>query len=205
MAAPAQPSEIARETLRRLAMNKTPPTPNNYRAIYHEITGSKVVEPFPESSLKALHASLPRDTPEQVRFARQLETAIGAGNWQSFGTALTELLGKPGAEPLAWSALIKELVQQLDAHHAGLTSAKKRESVEHVLAASSSPELLYSVCSRHFAHGRTPVSEHRKPYLRQRLESPSSPPAASEPPAARRSLLHAINRHRAAVLANSRS
>jgi diguanylate cyclase len=141
---PTQPSEVARETLRRLAMNKTPPTPDNYRATYHEITGSKIVEPFPERSLKTLHAALPRDTPEQTRFARQFESAIAAGNWDSFGTALNELLGKHGGEPLAWSTLIRELVQQFDTHHAGLTPAKKKETVEHVLSASSSPDLLFS-------------------------------------------------------------
>jgi diguanylate cyclase len=125
-------------------MNKTPPTPDNYRASYHEITGSKIIEPFPERSLKALHAALPRDTKEQTRFARQFESAIAGGNWDSFGTALIDLLAKPGAEPLAWSTLIRELVQQLDTHHAGLTAAKKKETVEHVLSASNSPELLYS-------------------------------------------------------------
>ena len=182
MAAPTQPSEIARETLRRLAMNKTPPTPNNYRAIYHEITGSKVVEPFPESSLKALHASLPRDTAEQVRFARQLETAIGAGNWQSLGTALAELLAKPGAEPLGWSALIKELVQQLDAHHVGLTSAKKRETVEHLLSSSSSPELLYSrLQSALRSWSRTPVDDNGdvRPDAPEASPIPPAPAAAS--------------------------
>lgn len=144
MPKPTTPSETARETLRRLAMNKRPPTPDNYRAIYHEITGSKDVEPFPERSLKILHAALPRDTPEQIRFARQFETVIASGNWDSLGAALTELLAKPGAEPLAWSALIRDLVQQLDTHHSGLTAAKKKETVEHVLSASNSPELLFS-------------------------------------------------------------
>lgn len=139
-----QPLEIARETLRRLAMNKTPPTPDNYRAIYHEITGSKIVEPFPERSLKALHASLPRDTQEQTRFARQFETAIAGGDWDSFGAALTELLGKPSTEPLGWSVLIRELVQQLVTQHAGLTATKKKEMVDHILSASSSPELLFT-------------------------------------------------------------
>lgn len=141
---PTQPSEVARETLRRLAMNKTPPTPDNYRATYHEITGSKIVESFPERSLKALHATLPRDTPEQTRFARQFESAIASGNWDSFGAALNELLGKHGGEQLAWSTLIRELVQQFDNHHAGLTSAKKKETVEHVISASGTPELLFS-------------------------------------------------------------
>jgi diguanylate cyclase len=157
---PTQPSEVARETLRRLAMNKTPPTPDNYRATYHEITGSKIVEPFPERSLKAIHAALPRDTPEQTRFARQFESAIAAGNWDSFGTALNELLGKHGGEPLAWSTLIRELVQQFDTHHVGLTPAKKKETVEHVLSASGTPELLFSRLQsavRSWSH--TPVGE----------------------------------------------
>ena len=88
MSKPMQPLEIARETLRRLAMNKTPPTPDNYRTLYHEITGSKVVEPFPEKALKTVHAELPRDTPEQTRFARQFEAAIASGNWRdSMATA----------------------------------------------------------------------------------------------------------------------
>ena len=144
MTKPTQPFEIARETLRRLAMNKTPPTPDNYRSIYHEITGSKIAEPFPERSLKALHAALPRDSAEQIRFARQLETSIAGANWDGLGAALNDLLVKPGAEPLAWSSLIRDLVQQFDTHHAGLTTAKKKETVDHVLSVSNSPELLFS-------------------------------------------------------------
>ncbi|OHC64108.1 MAG: diguanylate cyclase [Rhodocyclales bacterium RIFCSPLOWO2_02_FULL_63_24] len=181
MAKPSQPSEVARETLRRLAMNKTPPTPDNYRAIYHEITGSKIVEPFPERSLKTLQSALPRDTQEQVRFARQFETAIASGNWDSFGSALIDLVAKPGAEPLAWSALIRELVQQLDTHHAGLTAAKKKETVEHVLSASSSPELLYSRLQsalRSWSH--TPVSDGAEMVSAATSESsPAAPLAAA--------------------------
>jgi diguanylate cyclase len=144
MTKPTQPLEIARETLKRLVMNKTPPTPDNYRTAYHDITGAKIVEAFPERSLKALHAALPRDTQEQIRFARQFEAAIASGTWDSFGTALIDLLAKSGVEPLAWSTLIRELVLQLDTHHAGLTTAKKKEAVEHVLSVSGSPELLFS-------------------------------------------------------------
>ena len=32
-----QPSDIARETLRQLALRRIAPTPDNYRALYHEI------------------------------------------------------------------------------------------------------------------------------------------------------------------------
>jgi diguanylate cyclase len=47
----SQPSDIARETLRQLAMRRTPPTPDNYRALYHEIAGTAAVDSFPEKSL----------------------------------------------------------------------------------------------------------------------------------------------------------
>ncbi|MCK9388604.1 MAG: GGDEF domain-containing protein [Sulfuritalea sp.] len=186
MAKPTQPSEIARETLRRLAVNKTPPTPDNYRTIYHDITGSQIVEPFPERSLKALHASLPRATPEQVRFARQFETAIAAGNWESFGAALTDLLGKSGAEPLAWSTLIRELIQQFDTHHAGLTAAKKKETVEHVLAVSGTPELLFSRLQsavRSWSH--TPVGDNTELVSGVIPEASSSSPASQAGPGTR--------------------
>ena len=179
MPKPTQPLEIARETLRRLSMNKTPPTPDNYRTAYHEITGSKIVEPFPERALKALHAALPRDTQEQTRFARQFETAIAAGDWDRFGAALIDLFAKPGAEPLAWSALIRELVQQLDTHHAGLTATKKKETVEHVLSVSNSPELLYSRLQsalRSWSH--TPVGDNTELLSADAPEAPLLSPAA---------------------------
>ncbi len=143
MTKPTQPLDIAREALRRLVSSKTPPTPDNYRTAYHEIAGSRPADAFPERSLKTLHAELPRQTPEQIRFARQVEAAIATSNWQAFGHAVTELLAKPAAEPLAWAPLIHELLQQLETHHAGITTAKKKEAVEHVLAASGTPELLF--------------------------------------------------------------
>jgi len=143
MSKPTQPLDIAREALRRLVSSKTPPTPDNYRTAYHEISGSRPADAFPERSLKTLHSELPRQTPEQIRFARQVEAAIAASNWQAFGHAVTELLAKPATEPLAWAPLIHDLLQQLETHHAGITTAKKKEAVEHVLAASGTPELLF--------------------------------------------------------------
>ncbi|MDP1734859.1 MAG: GGDEF domain-containing protein [Sulfuritalea sp.] len=186
MTKPTQPFEIARETLRRLAMNKTPPTPDNYRSIYHEITGSKIAEPFPERSLKALHAALPRDSAEQIRFARQLETAIAGANWDGLGAALNDLLAKPGAEPLAWSSLIRDLVHQFDTHHAGLTAAKKKETVEHVLSVSNSPELLFSRLQsavRSWSH--TPVGESSELAPDVAPDSSDTVPAPAAAPAGR--------------------
>lgn len=138
------PSEIARETLKRLALQRTPPTPDNYRTLYHEIAGTVASETFPDKALKNIAASLPRTTQEQARFARQFEGAVGDKNWDSLKTTLADLLSKTAGEPLNWSALIRELLMRLESRQAELTPARKREALEHVLAASSSPDLLYT-------------------------------------------------------------
>ncbi|WIM06701.1 MAG: diguanylate cyclase [Candidatus Nitricoxidivorans perseverans] len=83
------PSEIARETLRQLAMRRTLPTPDNYRALYDEIAGN------------------------------------------------------PPVEPLHWSDLIRGLVAQYEARHAGVTPARKRKMLDHVLVSSGTPEKLF--------------------------------------------------------------
>ncbi len=138
------PSELARETLRRLAQQRTPPTPDNYRALYHEIAGTVATEAFPEKALKALAGALPRGTAEQARFGRALDGAIGEKNWDAVKTALTDLLDKNAAEPPNWSALIRELLTRLETRQAELTPARKREALDHVLAASAAPDLLYA-------------------------------------------------------------
>ncbi len=143
MADTQNPSELARETLRQLAMRRVAPTPDNYRALYHEIAGTTAAETFPERSLKAMASGLPRATPEQARFARQLEGAIGEGNWDGIKTTLGDLLNKAAAAPPNWGALIRELLAQIETRHAGVTSAKKREALDHVLAASGTPDVLF--------------------------------------------------------------
>ncbi|MDD5250745.1 MAG: diguanylate cyclase [Rhodocyclaceae bacterium] len=139
-----QPSEIAREAFRRLATHRTPPTPDNYRALYDEIAGTASADVFPDKTLKSLIASLPRTTAEQSRYARQVETAIGEKSWDGLKAALTEVFARIGAEPPNWAALIRDMLLQVEARHAGLTPAKKREALDHVLTASGTPDVLYN-------------------------------------------------------------
>lgn len=141
MADPRNPSEVARETLRQLALRRQPPTPDNYRSLYHEIAGTTAVEAFPERALKTLAAALPKTTPEQLRFARQLDNAVANDSWEGLQAALAELLNR--AAPPNWGSLIRELLTQFESRHAGVTAAKKRESLEHVLAASGSADKLH--------------------------------------------------------------
>ena len=141
------PFEIARETLRLLATRRIPPTPDNYLTLYHEISGTKPSkEAFPEKQLRALAAALPKSTPEQLRLARQLEEAVKAANWDDFREYLAQFVNALAeAQKLAWSELISNLIRQWDAKHVGLTAARKRESLDHVLAgAGANPETLFN-------------------------------------------------------------
>jgi len=141
------PSEIARETLRLLASRRTPPTPDNYLTIYHEIAGIKPsAEAFPEKQLRLLSNALPKATAEQLRLARHLDEAVQKANWDDYRNHLVEFItALTESQKLAWAELIGNLVQQWDAKHVGLTTARKRESLEHILkTAGANPETLFN-------------------------------------------------------------
>jgi len=146
MNATANPFEIARDTLKQLAARRIAPTPDNYQTLYHEIAGTKPADAdFPERHLRSLAAALPRNSPDQLRLARQLDDAIKQANWEDYRKHLAEFIGTLiEQQKLGWADLITDLLRQWEAKHPGLTAARKREALEHVLAGSSAnPELLY--------------------------------------------------------------
>ncbi|MDQ8021402.1 MAG: GGDEF domain-containing protein [Moraxellaceae bacterium] len=141
----ANPLEIAREVLRRLATQRIPPTPENFREFYNKISGATTEEAFPERQLKMLAASLPRTTPEQLRLARRIEAAIQERNWNGFRNQMITLLGEQTAPAPAWSGLLGDLLTQLERRQAGLSETSKREALEHVLQANAAdPDLLFT-------------------------------------------------------------
>ncbi|MBI4754653.1 MAG: diguanylate cyclase [Betaproteobacteria bacterium] len=134
MSHPAQPSEIAREALHQMALRRVAPTPDNYRALYHEIAGVAAASDwFPEKALRAICGSLPRATPEQLRFARQLDAAVVDHDWATLRRALVTLSEGLGNAPQPWGASLRDLLVQVDACHEGLTREQKRSALEHVL------------------------------------------------------------------------
>ena len=138
-----QPSEIAREVLRQLALRRIAPTPDNYLLLYNEISGTKVEETFPQKTLKHISSNLPTGTTEQVKYSRLIDTAVNAGTWEAFRDALKEIFERGGRDPLPWGVMLKDLFTQLETHTSGFTQAKKRESLDHVLRASAAPDILF--------------------------------------------------------------
>jgi len=136
------PSDIARETLRLLASRRIAPNPDNYRQLYQEITGQPDA-PAPadaERMLQQLGAEL-RAQPNTARLAGALEKAAGEKNWSQYRAALLgviETKGGQGAAAPLWAQLILDLMKQWEARHTGLTTARKRESLERVLGVPGS-------------------------------------------------------------------
>lgn len=88
MSEPKNPSDIAREALRRLAVSHLPPTPANYQACYNEIAGIPNMQPFPEVPLRNLCALLHATNQAQEKHLDRLSTAIGQRSWQGVTDAL---------------------------------------------------------------------------------------------------------------------
>lgn len=85
------PSEIAREALKRLAARHLAPTPANYQACYNEIAQLPNVVPFPEPPLRQLAARLPVHTPVHAKQLELLDQAIARRSWQAVQEALIAL------------------------------------------------------------------------------------------------------------------
>lgn len=85
---PKQPSDIAREALKRLAVRHLQPTPANYQACYNEIAGVPNVLPFPEVPLRHLATQLLPRNKRQQQSLDLLDSAIGRRSWQCVTDAL---------------------------------------------------------------------------------------------------------------------
>lgn len=143
----SNPTEIARETFRLLATRRIAPTPESYRTVYHEVAGTRPEEllAFPSEQAKSLQQGLPKETPGQMRLARELDQAAREQDWTAFRDTLLAYIGEQNAlETLPWGELINSLLREWDTSHAGITPGKKREALDHLFAsAGNNAEALF--------------------------------------------------------------
>jgi diguanylate cyclase len=145
MSSLTNPSEIARETLRRLATQRVAPTPDNYRELYHEISGVAADSIGADRVLQTIAAEIAKSERLPPVLCQKLDRAAAQKEWGELKSLVNEAWrDKAGAKGgPAWPGLIRNLVQQWETRHAGLTPARKRDSLERVLAgAGGDPALL---------------------------------------------------------------
>ena len=142
----SNPSEIAREALRLLAVRRLSPLPENYRALYHEIAGitDSAPEVFPERELKVLAASLPRETTAQQKLAKRFESALLTRDWAVLQASIGDLVREISKEQdLPWNELFTDFLRGWEGTQPGLTMARKRESLERVLSTGAANRELF--------------------------------------------------------------
>ena len=161
----ATPSGIAREAIRQLATRRMPPTPQNYARLYAEISGVEEVHPAVPLLRSLLGYLLP------LQAAKQMLAALKRNAWHDAEGVLPQLANRLRAAGPSWGELIRDLLRQWDTRHEGLTTARKREALEHVIAGSGSDGTIM--------HGR--MSALVRSWSESRVADPSAPAGGLEP------------------------
>lgn len=125
-------SEIARETIKQIAVRRVEPTPDNYTQIYLEISGKPAKEDAALALRKALK-QLPHDSMEQTNWINRWEKVLKQDNWQGLGELLKEAMQQQLSHSTKWPKAIRTLMQGWDDKRSGMELAKKREMLERVL------------------------------------------------------------------------
>lgn len=131
------PLELARQTLLQLAKNKTPPTPDNYRRVYDEISGVKSEDnsALLNESLNNVLYEAGKEQPKYIASAKAIATLVEKNDQAKLEDHLRKLLPISSAESgeVNWAALLRTLLKQLEASHRGLTLSRKKEGLNRVL------------------------------------------------------------------------
>jgi len=87
------PADIAREAFKRLAVRRIVPTPDAYREVYEEISGSRS-QAGAEKVLADLAAGLADVSGEAGLFAAHFRRALEKRDWEAYSRDLNELIDK---------------------------------------------------------------------------------------------------------------
>ena len=144
MASNQNPTDLARETLKLLAVRRIAPTPANYQRIYHEISGTATgasqagSEPVVQT-LREIAAAYP-GIPALTNLAR----AASEGEAAQFSSILASLAGAgPNGAGRDWAPVIRELLRQIGQRQSATSLARKKEGLERLLINFGSDPLLY--------------------------------------------------------------
>jgi diguanylate cyclase len=135
------PADIARETIKQMAMQRVAPTPDNYQRIYNEIAGIPVAETL-NSAIKQALKQLPRDTTEQSKWVASWDKLLAEGNWSELPALMAAGLDSKIAQSKQWPVAIRELLRHWDVKQVGLNPQRKKDALERVLINFGNDPLL---------------------------------------------------------------
>jgi diguanylate cyclase len=131
------PAQIAKGALRRLAVSKAEPTPENYARAYAEEAGEAAPPPFPERARPLLERLVGRVSDDPA-LRDDLNRALSQGRWDELQRLLDRGAESSVAAAQAWSGLLDKLVRSLERGGRQWTTARKKDSLQRVLDGSRS-------------------------------------------------------------------
>jgi diguanylate cyclase len=175
-------SEIARETIKQMAVRRVEPTPDNYTQIYLEVSGKPAKEDAALALRKALK-QLPHDSMEQTNWVNRWEKVLKQDNWQGLAELLKEAMLQQLSHSTKWPKAIRTLMQGWDDKRSGMDLARKREMLERVLINFGNDDTLSDKLlgmANNWLPADARVEGIPVPELKE-VASPAALPAAIEP------------------------
>jgi len=130
------PMELAKAALRWLVANKVEPTPENYARAYRAEAGQAAPSLLSERALPLLERLVASAAPQAEAADRQaLAQALLERDWEQAERALAGL-PSGATQATALAGLIERIVRGIDRGGRHWTSARRKESLQRVLAGS---------------------------------------------------------------------
>jgi len=126
------PINIARETIKQMAVRQVEPTPENYQLIYNEVADIPVSENLESAIRKALR-QLPNKTAEQNNWINRWGKLLKQNNWAALPALLGDGMDISITVSKQWPDAVRQLLLGWDTKHVELDSSQKKEALERVL------------------------------------------------------------------------
>lgn len=128
--------EIARQTLIQLTARKIPPTPDNYRSVYDEISGVTSIDHSKElaRTLDTVLHEAGQKQPKYLVMAQAIASQVEKHEWAKLEDQLRKLIPvADGDISVTWPMVLRNLIRQLEVSHKGITITRKKEGLNRVL------------------------------------------------------------------------
>lgn len=134
--APLTPAQIAKAALRRLAMSKLEPTPENYAQAWADESGETRalggLPPRARGMAERMAQRLSDDPAQRAEFVQLLQQ----GDWDDAQRWVERSGEAAGTQAQAWAQLIERLTRGLERGGKQWTTARKKDSLRRVLDSS---------------------------------------------------------------------
>ena len=160
MAATAlSPVQVAKAALRRLALDKVEPTPENYARAY-AAEGGQVQEGLPERARPLLQRLAGTLADEGGGGGDTLVQALMAGRWDEAQDMLDQAATKSAGQAQDWADLLQRLALGLERGSRVWPAARKKDSLTRVLGGSRSDARRLRERVRHLLNSWESETEH---------------------------------------------